>query len=222
MPSPRLGLTLLTEATSGNEITCNVAIQVLESMGCAGKMVDRDLATPPGSPTNGQVYLVAASPTGAWAGQAGKCALYLDGWYFFTPDSGRIFFIEDEKCLYCYSSVESLWFPMIPRSRTVEEWTGAYNVDGGKIYAKVVDFGALPALTTKNVAHGITGLDLSKHIKFEGTAGDSGVAAFPLPQNLGSLGIYSDFNIDGTNISITTNWDASAFTSKIRLEYSKT
>jgi hypothetical protein len=31
--------------------------------------------TPPGSPANGDGYIVGAAPTGAWAGQAGKIAV---------------------------------------------------------------------------------------------------------------------------------------------------
>jgi hypothetical protein len=219
MPSPRLGLTLLTEATSGNEITTNVALQLLEAI-VAGAIVDRDLATPPGSPAEGAVYLVAASPTGAWSGQAGKLAVYLSGWYFLTPKDGMQLFIVDEKTPYMYSAVESLWFPMLQRWRTTEEWIGSYNADAGKIYAKTIDFGALPNTTTKSVAHGITGLDLSKHIGFQCTAGDAGVFAAPVPQTV--AGITMQILADGTNISITTSADLSAFTTKIRLEYSKT
>lgn len=61
------------------------------------------LSTPPGSPSNGDTYIVGASPTGAWAGQANAVAYWAvdaqDGpsitpniatgaWEFYTPLAG--------------------------------------------------------------------------------------------------------------------------------------
>lgn len=69
---------------------------------------DRDLATPPGSPAAGDTYIVAASPTGAWAGKAKDVAVW-DGtaWVFYTPRTGWVTFIEDENKLSAYYS--SAW-----------------------------------------------------------------------------------------------------------------
>lgn len=40
---------------------------------------------PPASPSDGARYIVGDAPTGAWAGQAGKLARWLDGlWSFYT------------------------------------------------------------------------------------------------------------------------------------------
>jgi hypothetical protein len=62
--------------------------------------------TPPGSPANGDAYVVGSAPTGAWAGQAGKVAVYsteiattdtntkVPAWEFHTPKAGWIFFSE--------------------------------------------------------------------------------------------------------------------------------
>lgn len=65
---------------------------------------DRDLTTPPGSPAAGDTYIVAASPTGAWAGHAGDVAVWVPGtpagaWTFYTPRTGWVAFIEDETKL---------------------------------------------------------------------------------------------------------------------------
>jgi hypothetical protein len=40
--------------------------------------------TPPASPANGARYIVGTSPTGAWAGQANKLAMRLDGAWRFS------------------------------------------------------------------------------------------------------------------------------------------
>jgi len=64
---------------------------------------DRNLATPPGSPAAGDTYIVAASPTGAWAGQAGKVAIWSgSAWVFGTPRIGWVAYIEDEEKLSAY------------------------------------------------------------------------------------------------------------------------
>lgn len=69
---------------------------------------DRDLATPPGSPAAGDTYIVAASPTGAWASYATHVAIW-DGtaWQFATPRAGWVAFIEDETKLSAFYS--SAW-----------------------------------------------------------------------------------------------------------------
>lgn len=47
------------------------------------------LATPPVSPAVGSCYLVGASPTGVWAGQANKLAAFTSGgWRFVAPFDG--------------------------------------------------------------------------------------------------------------------------------------
>jgi hypothetical protein len=69
---------------------------------------DRDLATPPGAPTAGDRYIVAAAPTGAWTGHAKDIAVYTGStWAFYTPKTGWVAFIEDEAKLSAYYS--SAW-----------------------------------------------------------------------------------------------------------------
>lgn len=54
-------------------------------------VISMALATPPGSPADGDTYIVAASPTGAWAGKATNLARWsavLGAWEFFPPKEG--------------------------------------------------------------------------------------------------------------------------------------
>lgn len=66
---------------------------------------DRDLATPPASPAAGDSYIVAAAPTGEWAGKAGQVAVW-DGtlWRFGAPRLGWVAYIEDEEVLSAYKA----------------------------------------------------------------------------------------------------------------------
>lgn len=54
-------------------------------------VISMTLTTPPGSPADGDTYIVAASPTGAWAGKATNLARWsavLGAWEFFAPKEG--------------------------------------------------------------------------------------------------------------------------------------
>jgi hypothetical protein len=64
-------------------------------------VLDKDLATPPGSPSFGDAYFVATSATGAWAGQDGDLAYYTDrGWIFEAITEGMVFYVIDETQFY--------------------------------------------------------------------------------------------------------------------------
>jgi hypothetical protein len=66
------------------------------------------LAEPPGSPADGDRYIVAPSPTGAWAGQAGKIAAWIAGaWVFLTPKTGWRAWVVSRTVAVVYSG--SAW-----------------------------------------------------------------------------------------------------------------
>ncbi len=60
-------------------------------------------ASPPASPALGLCYLVGASPTGAWSGEAGKLAQYsAGGWRFAAPVEGMTVFVKASAQLATY------------------------------------------------------------------------------------------------------------------------
>jgi hypothetical protein len=64
---------------------------------------DRDLATPPASPADGDRYIVPAAATGAWSGRTNQIAVRIGGaWEFHVPKVGWLCFIEDEAVLSAY------------------------------------------------------------------------------------------------------------------------
>lgn len=51
--------------------------------------IEGELAIPPAVPTDGQMWLIGAGPSGAWLGQTGKLAARQSGnWLFATPRDG--------------------------------------------------------------------------------------------------------------------------------------
>jgi hypothetical protein len=64
---------------------------------------DRDLATPPASPVDGDRYIVPVAATGAWAGKSNQIAVRIaSAWEFHVPKVGWLCFIEDESVLSAY------------------------------------------------------------------------------------------------------------------------
>jgi hypothetical protein len=97
-----LAVTLVEQAQAQKEVTVNAALIRMDAILNAGAK-DKDLATPPGSPLEGDVYIVAASATGAWVGQSGKIAYYNQSWKFITPLEGMTIWVNDEDIQYSYT-----------------------------------------------------------------------------------------------------------------------
>lgn len=78
--------------------------------------------TPPGSPANGDCYIIGAAPTGAWAGQGGKVTRYSTvaaAWEFYTPKNGWM--LEANSARESYRYTGSAW----EISYQEGTWTGA-------------------------------------------------------------------------------------------------
>ena len=104
--SPVLGATDLVASQAIPETSENERGRRFEQGGQYFNVADKDLAAPPASPADGVAYIVAASPTGAWAGQAKSIAYYQTGtgWLFITPRTGFRAYAQDEDLDYRYVS----------------------------------------------------------------------------------------------------------------------
>lgn len=122
--SPDLGIPYIANQQSQPEVTHNDALNMLIALQKGA--IDKDLNTPPGSPTNGDVYIVGPSPTGAWAGKANKIAIYTTNAWTFVPGNdssgtniaigarheGMKIWVQDENTLYVWSG--SAWAVVVP------------------------------------------------------------------------------------------------------------
>lgn len=104
--SPNLALPYLVASQAQKEVTHNEALGDLD---CLAQLcvASRSLATPPASPSEGDTYIVGDSPTGGWAGQAGKVAIYFSGWRFKAPKTGWLAFVQSESKFVVYNG--SAW-----------------------------------------------------------------------------------------------------------------
>jgi hypothetical protein len=89
--TPRYGLPLLFAGQSQKEFFVNEAHALTDALlhpACEGEASD-----PPAAPVEGEIWLVASSATGDWAGEDGKIASRQSGnWLFATPNDGmRVF-----------------------------------------------------------------------------------------------------------------------------------
>ncbi len=102
---PNLGLTYgWTLGESGWNTSMDANLKRLGAVvGLSVK--DRDLATPPASPVDGDRYIIPAAATGIWAGKTNQIAVRVaSAWDYYTPKVGWLCFIEDEAVLSAYKS----------------------------------------------------------------------------------------------------------------------
>ena len=94
--SPHLALPLLAAAQAQKHVTHNDAVQRLDAL-VQLAVKDRDLISPPGSPSDGDRYIPASGATGDWEDWDLNIAWYVDGvWTKLVPRGGWIVYVEDE------------------------------------------------------------------------------------------------------------------------------
>ena len=89
-------LPYILAAQAQKHVTHNEALRLLDGL-VQLSVLDRDLTAPPGSPADGDRYIVASGATGDWAGWDLNVALWTDGvWLRLPPRTGWRVWIEDE------------------------------------------------------------------------------------------------------------------------------
>ncbi|HWA20503.1 MAG TPA: DUF2793 domain-containing protein [Devosia sp.] len=92
----RLALPYIAPQQAQKQVSYNEAMALLDRL-VQPMVKSRTVSAPPGSPAEGDSYIVAASGSGAWVGKDGKLASWLDGgWEFLMPGEGWLAFVEDD------------------------------------------------------------------------------------------------------------------------------
>lgn len=93
----RLVLPYIRASQSQKEVTHNGALNMLDAL-VQPVAEASDLTAPPASPAEGQMWIVAASATGDWAGHDGKLAHFVGGaWAYYAPAEGWRVWIRAEE-----------------------------------------------------------------------------------------------------------------------------
>lgn len=100
--TPLLALPMIAASQAQKHVTHNEALLRLDAL-VQISVVTRQLSSPPLVTHEGVRYLLPASPSGAWAGQGGKLALFQGGvWNFITPRKGWCAWVEGEGRLVAF------------------------------------------------------------------------------------------------------------------------
>ena len=229
MATPLLALTELTNKQANAEVPLNLDLRHLERFATLNVLATQN--APPGSPANGDTYIVGAAGSGAWSGHNNQIASYQSGWYFFTPFTGIRAYDASLGETVGYSAAAAAfvstplqpWFPLQPRWSATEHWTGQFHggiASTNRVFSKTFTI-TLPNIGTTTTAHSISALDLgtTSLMTLEGKYVNSGTAWF---FNNVSASSMVQWNVNATNILAISAQNLSLHTARIRLCYQRT
>ncbi len=104
--TPHLAFALVEQSQAQKEVTVNSALMRIDALMNTGAK-SLSIATPPSSPASGDVYIVAASPTGDWTGHSGHITYFDQLWKFIIPQEGITLWVNDENVSYTFDG--SAW-----------------------------------------------------------------------------------------------------------------
>ncbi|MES2983895.1 MAG: DUF2793 domain-containing protein [Pseudomonadota bacterium] len=151
--TPNFGVTLVDPSQAQKEVTINQAFGLMDAV-TASAVVDKDLATPPGSPVAGLLYIVAASPTGAWSGKATYLTYFDQVWRFVAPQTGMRLWVRDESLYYQFNG--TAWVVAVGGKPTLL----ATNTEAGTTGAQTIN----QPSGTVNVAAGASSLVVTNSV----------------------------------------------------------
>jgi hypothetical protein len=135
MTTEILSLPEIVQSQASKYVSHNTALREIEAKTI--RVLSRVTTAQPGSPSEGDTYLLPASSTGTdWAGHDGELAHYYGGaWSFYTPAEGWRVWVNDEDDLIAYDG--SNWVALMGLIKIpVVNKTGNYTIttaDAGKL-----------------------------------------------------------------------------------------
>lgn len=120
MTTPKLSLAEIAQSQSDKYATHNEALRGIDAL--LPKIAISVRHTPPGSPTNGDVYIISdGSPTatGAWAGEDGNIAWYNGSWNFVTAVEGWTMYVQGNDAEWRFDGTN--WAQLLDGGVTLED-----------------------------------------------------------------------------------------------------
>lgn len=143
MATTKLGVVQLAADQAQKHVTLNEALSQLDQL-VQQTVKNRTTTSPPGSPTEGDAYIIAATATGDWVGRENDIAAWVLGaWVYFTPRSGWIAWDESAAVHLRWNGVA--WGNAFPASGGSFGWHDYQDDSGGTI-----------ALTAANTWYDVT------------------------------------------------------------------
>jgi len=129
--TPNAGLPLVPENVLDPAAGLNMALDVLDAL-VQSAVIDMALTAPPGSPADGDLYIVGAAATGDWAGQDNNMARWIDDpgfWQFYPAGTQvRIVLNNADGVLYIWNGAQWVAASGVPAAQpTSGIW--AYQTD---------------------------------------------------------------------------------------------
>lgn len=145
--STNLGLPYIAASQAQKHATHNEAVRLLD--GIVQLMVlSRTLTAPPGSPADGDRYIVGTGATGAWAGWDLNVAFWVDGaWIRLIPRVGWIAYSSADTAFYSWNG--TAWVAMSGGALT---FTGDVTGSGTGTIALTIAAGAVTLAKQANLA----------------------------------------------------------------------
>lgn len=119
-----MNLPLIAADQSQKHVTHNEALKIIDAFTHLSA-INRTSTSPPGSPTEGDQYIIAAPATGDWAGRETQVVVYVDGvWVYIAPRDGWIIYDEATEVHLKFNG--GSWTLLFSASGAVMDWVD-YN-----------------------------------------------------------------------------------------------
>lgn len=140
--TPNIGFPLLEQAQAQKEVTVNETLVILDAL--LGGVISQSTTAPPGSPAEGDAYIVPVGASGVWVGHVEDIAYFFGGVWNFLPPSvgvGHEVWVRDDAEFVQYSEASpQAWSPVGGAAVTsVNGDTGAVVLNAGYVGEKGAD-----------------------------------------------------------------------------------
>lgn len=123
MTTPVISIPEMASDQNQKYLTFNSAMRRLDGL-VNLTIFNRTTTTPPGSPSEGDRYIVGGSATGAWASQDDKVAIYIgSAWEFVTPSEGWLAYDQTENEIIIYDG--AAWAAFVASSSVSSDTNGS-------------------------------------------------------------------------------------------------